>query len=68
MSHKARLVAGGDWTFNERYDIYSGVVGMDTVRIVLFFGGMYELSYFACDIVNAFIPKGYRISLYNCCS
>jgi hypothetical protein len=33
LRHKSRLLAGGNWTENEREDIYSGVVGMDTVRI-----------------------------------
>jgi hypothetical protein len=33
LRHKSRLVAGGHWTENEREDIYSGVVRMDTVRI-----------------------------------
>ena len=33
LRHKARLVAGGNWTVNEKEEIYSGVVRMDTVRI-----------------------------------
>jgi hypothetical protein len=33
LRHKARLVSGGNWTVNDKEDIYSGVVGMDTVRI-----------------------------------
>jgi hypothetical protein len=33
LRHKARLVAGVSWTVNEKEDIYSGVVRMDTVRI-----------------------------------
>jgi hypothetical protein len=33
LRHKARLVAGGNWTVNDKEDIYSGVVRMDTVRI-----------------------------------
>jgi hypothetical protein len=33
LRHKARLVAGGNWTVNDEKDIYSGVVRMDTVRI-----------------------------------
>jgi hypothetical protein len=33
LRHKARLVAGGDWTVNYKEDIYSGVVCMNTVRI-----------------------------------
>jgi hypothetical protein len=31
MRHKARLVAGVNWTVNDKYDIYSGVVRMDNV-------------------------------------
>jgi hypothetical protein len=31
LRQKARLVAGGNWTVNEKEDIYSGVVSMDTV-------------------------------------
>jgi hypothetical protein len=30
---KARLVAGGNWTVNDKEDIYSGFVCMDTVKI-----------------------------------
>jgi hypothetical protein len=36
LRHKARLVAGGNWTVNEKEDIYSGVVRMDTERIGFF--------------------------------
>jgi hypothetical protein len=38
LRHKARLVAGGNWTVNDKENIYSGVVRMDTVRIGLFLG------------------------------
>jgi hypothetical protein len=34
LRHKERLVAGGNWTVNDKEDIYSGVVRMDAVRIV----------------------------------
>jgi hypothetical protein len=33
LRHKAKLVAGGNWTVNDKEDIYSGVVRMYTVRI-----------------------------------
>jgi hypothetical protein len=33
LRHKARLVAGVDWIVNDKEDIYSGVVGMNTLRI-----------------------------------
>jgi hypothetical protein len=38
LRNKARLVAGGNWTINDKEDIYSGVVSMDTVRIRLLLG------------------------------
>jgi Reverse transcriptase (RNA-dependent DNA polymerase) len=55
LRHKARLVAGGNWTVNDKKDIYSGVVRMDTVRIRFFLGELYGLSCCACDIGNAFL-------------
>jgi hypothetical protein len=55
LRHKARLVAGGNWTVNDKEDIYSGVVRMDTVRIGFFLGELYGLSCCACDIGNAFL-------------
>jgi hypothetical protein len=36
LRHKARLVAVVNWTVNDKEDIYSGVVCMDTVRIGFF--------------------------------
>jgi hypothetical protein len=33
LRHKARLVAGVNQAVNDKEDIYSGVVRMDTVRI-----------------------------------
>jgi hypothetical protein len=38
LRHKARLVAGGNRTVNEKEDFYSGVVQMDTVRFGVFLG------------------------------
>jgi hypothetical protein len=55
LRHKARLVAGGNWIVNDKEDIYSGVVRMDTVRIGVFLGELYGLLCCACDIVNAFL-------------
>jgi hypothetical protein len=53
--HKTKLVAVGNWTGNDKEDIYSGVVRMDTERIGFFLGDLYELSCCACDIGNAFL-------------
>jgi hypothetical protein len=55
LIHKSRLVAGGNWTVNDKDDIYSGVVRIDTVRIGFFLGKLYGLSCCACDIGNAFL-------------
>jgi hypothetical protein len=55
VRHKERLVSGGNWTVNDREDIYSGVVCMDTVRIGVFLGELYGLSCCTCDIGNAFL-------------
>jgi hypothetical protein len=35
LIRKARLVAGGNWTVNDKEDIYSGVVCIDTVELGL---------------------------------
>jgi hypothetical protein len=42
LRHKARLVAGGNWTVNEKEYINSGVVRMDTVRIGFFLGELWD--------------------------
>jgi hypothetical protein len=56
LRQKERLVLGRNWTVNDKEDIYSGVVRMDTVRIGYFFlGELYGLSCCACDIVNDFL-------------
>jgi hypothetical protein len=44
LRHKERLVAGGNWTLNDKEDVYSGVVRMDNVRIGFFLGELYEVS------------------------
>jgi hypothetical protein len=49
LRHKARLVVGGNWTVNDKEDIYAGIVKMDAVRIG-FLGELYGLSCCACDI------------------
>jgi hypothetical protein len=44
LKHKARLVAGGKWTVNDKEDIYSVLIRMETIRIGFFLREMYELS------------------------
>jgi hypothetical protein len=55
LRHKARLVSNANWNVNDKEDIYSGVVKMDTVRIGFSLGELYGLSCCECDIGNAFI-------------
>ena len=52
---KARLVAGGHVTAPPTEDVYSGVVGMDTVRLAFSVGAMQGLDVCATDIATAFL-------------
>ena len=52
---KSRLVAGGHMTAPPTEDVYSGVVGMDTVRLGFAVGAMQGLDVCACDIATAFL-------------
>jgi hypothetical protein len=64
LRHKARVVAGGNWTVNDKEDIYSGVIRMDIVRIAFFLGELYGLSCCVCDIVNAFLYRKTKGKVY----
>ena len=55
LRKKARLVAGGNFTSMAKEDIYSGVVGMETIRMSLFLGEHNGLSCCAGNIGNAFL-------------
>jgi hypothetical protein len=63
LRHKARLVAGGNWTVNDKEDIYSGVLRIDTVRIGFFLGELYGLSCCACDSEMPFYMEKQRRKL-----
>jgi hypothetical protein len=64
LRHKARLVPGCNWNLNDKEDIYSGVVRMDTVRIGFFLGELYGLLCCACDIGNAFLYEKTKEKVY----
>jgi hypothetical protein len=55
MEDKARLVAGGNWTVTPKEDIYSGVIGMDPVRLAFALALMHDLDLCPADIGNAFL-------------
>jgi hypothetical protein len=65
LKHKARLVSGGNWTANDKEDIYSGFVCMDYVRIGFFLGKLYGLSCCACDIGYAFLYGKTKEKVYK---
>ena len=52
---KARLVAGGNHTTPPKEDIYSGVVGIESIRIGLLIAELNGLQVCAADIGNAFL-------------
>ena len=58
LRYKARLVADGNWTDLVKEDIYSGVVGMETVRMGFTLGDLNGLKCVAGDVGNAFL-NGY---------
>jgi len=56
LRRKARLVAGGNHTQPPREDIFSGVIGMETIRLgFLLLAEMNGLDVCAADISNAFL-------------
>ncbi len=61
---KARLVADGNWTEIGKEDIYSGVVGMETVRLGFTLGDLNGLKCCAGDVGNAFLNGYTREKIY----
>ena len=52
---KARIVGGGHMTEPPRENIYAGVIGADTVRLVFLVVAMQGLKVCSCDISTAFL-------------
>jgi len=61
---KARLVADGNWTEVLKEDIYSGVVGLDTVRLGFQLAAMNDLLVCAADVGTAFLHGYTREKVY----
>ena len=53
--HKSRLVCGGNLTDIPKEDVYSGVVGLDTVRLAFQIAQMQQLLVCAADVGTAFL-------------
>jgi hypothetical protein len=64
LRRKARLVAGGHMTNPPVEDVYSGVVGMNTVRLAFAVGAMQGLDVCAADISTAFLYGKTKEKLY----
>ena len=61
---KARLVADGNWTDVIREDIYSGVIGIETVRIGFLIGELNQLKCCAGDVGNAYLNGFTKEKIY----
>jgi hypothetical protein len=57
---KAMLVAGVNWTVTPKEDIYSGAIGMDSVRLAFALPSMHALDVCAAKVSNAFIGENKR--------
>ena len=55
LRRKARLVAGGNQTEEDKEDLFAGVVAMDTVRLAFVLSAMNGLHCCAADIGNAYL-------------
>ena len=64
LRRKARLVAGGHRTDPPKEDIYSGVAGMETVRLGFVLADLNDLMVCAADIGNAFLNSRTREKVY----
>ena len=64
LRRKARLVAGGNWTDVGKDDVYSGVVGIESVRTGFFLGELNGLTCCAADVGNAFLYGKTREKVY----
>jgi len=52
---KARLVAGGNFTDPDDSDIYSGVVSIETVRLLFFIADLNGSLIIAADVSNVYL-------------
>jgi len=64
LCRKARLVAGGNHMDPSKEDIFSGVIGMETIRLGFLIAAMNGLDVCAADIGNAFLYGRTRKKVY----
>ena len=53
--HRARCVAGGHMTDDHPYDLYSGVVDLENIRIVFLAAALMKLGVIAADVGSAYL-------------
>ena len=64
LRHKARLVAGGNWSDVPKEDCYSGVVGIEAIRLGFFMGELFGLTCVAGDVGNAYLNAHTKEKVY----
>ncbi len=64
LQRKARLVPGGQMTDPPIDNIYSGVVGMEAIRMGFFLATLTELDVYAADIGNPFLHRKTREKVF----
>ena len=63
--YKARMCANGSRTPHTGDEIYSGVVGMDTVRLAFFLAALNDLQVCAADVSCAFLQALCKEKIYT---
>lgn len=61
---RARLVAGGHVTPESEFDLYAGVVDLETVRIAFVAAALMQLKVIAADVGSAYIQAFTREKIY----
>ena len=64
LRHKARLVAGGNWSDVPKEDCYSGVAGIEAIRLGFFMGELFGLTCVAGDVGNAYLNAKTKEKVY----
>ena len=62
--HKARLVAGGHLTDVPLESVYSGVVSLQSLRLVIFLAELNGLQLYSADIGNAYLEAKTKEKVY----
>ena len=62
---KARIVAGGNWTVYDSDADYSGVVTLDSIRLLVFVNQLNRMRLCATDIGNAYLHSLTQEKVYT---